>query len=116
VNGSLANGTDGVLTRQVQSRQDSVSALGTKRVGKSTFGVVGCCGIGHWDIVVFDLGLSTDAGDFEEQLSNEGDGGLLIKSVTTIRLVDDTLTRIRQPGSNMPRSSSGRSRSMALVA
>lgn len=70
-----ADGADRILTNNVESREDLVSLLGTKSLQERFSGRVArrrLC-----TVLDLDLGLAADTRDLEQELSSEGDGGLL---------------------------------------
>lgn len=69
------DGADRILTDNVESREDLVSLLGTKSLQERLSGRVArrrLC-----TVLDLDLGLAADTRDLEQELSSEGDGGLL---------------------------------------
>lgn len=75
MDGSGADGVDGVLTNNVERRENTVTLLLTKNIEEDLPGGVDSTSLGA--LLLLDLGLSADASDTEEELSDELDGRLL---------------------------------------
>jgi hypothetical protein len=73
---SSSDGIDSVLADDVQSRKHTVSLLLTEDLEQDLSRVVDSSSLGAF--LFLDLGLAADTGDSEEQLSDEGNGGLLM--------------------------------------
>ena len=113
MDGSLSDMNNAVLSNEVQRCQYSVATFLAKDLSEYFAGGFSDCRSGFF--VFFQLSLAANPGKAEEKLANEGDGRLLrrIQPRRNQILVKER-TRIRQPGSNIPRSNSGSNRSTAL--
>lgn len=76
VDGRLANHIDGVLPGEVKGCEDTIATLLAKYFDKGFARSFGHSGVFRF-LVFLDLRFAADTGDLEQELSNEGDGGLL---------------------------------------